>query len=944
MTHKLTDKEIKGLGFDSYQTLLAEYTDTLTALSETLRVAEKAKKGTVRIQKEIDKAQNVIEYLIETYCGLPSKPAAVKVVADDDAIVVHVRTAYRDLERNIFTSPAEVIEVPVIEVPAPEVVIEVPALDEDLFDLSFGVYEADVPAEENFIYEENIPVVKAVKVAKEPKAVKVFKAPQPVLVFKADKGNEASTNNFEENMNQTIPVKEPLVEAEEDLFDLSFGVYEADAPAEAPAKVIEAPAPAEAPVKVIEAPAPAKAPGKFIKAPAPAKVIEAPAKVIEVPAEVIEVPSPDEDLFDLSFGVYEAEASCDTSDDKYEAMTDKKRDAIVGNLEPAKPKAKKRQWDGKSKAERHPKDDVNKDMFEERETDGEMTDKERAEKNVPLFKIMSYLRQALCNAGYHTENSPTGNFCGLNIYREEVLSVEGIKHPTSRTITIKRRLEVTDAVCEELLEVLQNRMPASNEKQYMALVSTMLTLPSDATTLAYKMVASREPSEPGKTALSGGGIRFCPTSQTVTQNLSDTEMLSLLAILPEDEARSLILALGRVLVGEDGSKTHEGLSIEHTFRNLLLIVGADAGLGKSTLMLKFLIPTLKKLGYSVESAPQGLSDKGWIEPAMSCLTFVDDLSPRSQSSWFDSSASAVIKTLVSNGSISLDAKYKNFRMVKARTVIIGCSNGYDIKDSMSADSGVLNRLHALATRPVTEVFRPKDNLDLRTLTVWQNMSKAKGISITELSVGFLAKCADNFLSVIGYSQDTAGKFRKTHDSNLMEYSDSLREKYKLKVTMTHARSFTESMAMFYAKLRIEQAVDYNREKLSAQLETSEFSADIMLAYINFVSSLSVKAGTEFFKGSECLRANEVNWLTTASNFAAVNSNETVHKTTSECVAEYARLLESTSGYGFPTKPSYYVSVWESCISAARHSLEELESLKLTPQASAVLSKAVKKAI
>lgn len=557
---------------------------------------------------------------------------------------------------------------------------------------------------------------------------------------------------------------------------------------------------------------------------------------------------------------------------------------------------------------------------------------EETEGDAPtVVEMVQVIKRNLGEYGFMTVYNPAGSFSGLDIYENIDVAVDGLSQATPKVRYAK--CEPNDQTIDKIHETLKIGKPKFGAKLYSSLVQMMLCGTNDKTNVFYKAVAGR--SNDGAFApcvtLNDGqnATRLAPTPQNTTVRLTDDQVSRLLGIFEEAEQKSLMLALGRVLVGENGSKTVDNTVIRHTFRNLSIIVGTDAGLGKSTLFNEFLIPVLRKLGYVVSGVPTGLHDKGWVEPSTADLAFADDLSPEDQKCWLKS---GVIKSVVSNSETFIDAKYEAFRKVKTRSVLIACSNGFDVRDVIGADSGILSRLHALETVPASKVYRPLVGHDERTLTVWNRTASELKLSTEALAVGLLSRCAELFLDVTGYRWvgNCVIGYDKIADDTLMEYSEGLRDNYRLAMNMNHAKGLVSAVARYTLTCYINAQKDkgiYDREEALDWFKNVQFSPQLVINYLKFGSELTGRENN-VLSGFPELFAKEINWTSTRRNIAGINSRFALENSSSDVMLDLSKRMESNSGFNFPHSVAFYVSLWNSANSSASYSIDTLTALPL----------------
>jgi len=107
--------------------------------------------------------------------------------------------------------------------------------------------------------------------------------------------------------------------------------------------------------------------------------------------------------------------------------------------------------------------------------------------------------------------------------------------------------------------------------------------------------------------------RFVPPAEWFPAQVRQVSPLELLNLLPEAEAKTVLLTLGRACVGANGEKLGETLEeVKHTFRTFPFVI-SDPGMGKSTLFGNYILGAMKQLGFSVSSLPpEWVSLRQWV--------------------------------------------------------------------------------------------------------------------------------------------------------------------------------------------------------------------------------------------------------------------------------------------------------------------------------------------
>lgn len=266
-----------------------------------------------------------------------------------------------------------------------------------------------------------------------------------------------------------------------------------------------------------------------------------------------------------------------------------------------------------------------------------------------------------------------------------------------------------------------------------------------------------------------GATCFIPQKEWFSEKLQGVRSKDLITILPESERHMLMLTIGRALVGRDNSYTTEGTLIKHTFRAFCLMVGSEAGMGKSTIMNRVL-SAFHLCGYNSEVIYDISSRFGWGVVANSHLGYLDDLTKASQKKFITHN---LTKQLVSNGLITTELKGVDPVTTKSRTTVIACSNDYNPRDFHDMDSGLISRSHFLSTYKQPEL-EPIDteysegSPDTRPRYHWDYVAKKAETDLEGLTLWFLHLCAEYFLDVVGYHHD--GKMYQQSEEDLLEHT------------------------------------------------------------------------------------------------------------------------------------------------------------------------------
>ena len=247
--------------------------------------------------------------------------------------------------------------------------------------------------------------------------------------------------------------------------------------------------------------------------------------------------------------------------------------------------------------------------------------------------------------------------------------------------------------------------------------------------------------------------KWLPQEEWFDERIKAVRLQDLLTILPPAEREILALCIGRALIGEDGSRTTDSVLIKHTFRTMAILVGRDAGLGKSTLV-EYITDAMKECGYMVANLQKSSARFGWGKIIASDLAYNDDLTPKTQKQVITSDH---IKSIISSGEITVEDKGVDGRVQKARCVMLANSNDYAKNDFYKMDSGMKSRIKLLATYSslyLNNILKDQDGVSEGTYSLsteehWNYLVNKLETSHRVLALWFLRLCADKFMGSIG---------------------------------------------------------------------------------------------------------------------------------------------------------------------------------------------------
>ena len=230
-------------------------------------------------------------------------------------------------------------------------------------------------------------------------------------------------------------------------------------------------------------------------------------------------------------------------------------------------------------------------------------------------------------------------------------------------------------------------------------------------------------------------------------------------IFPEAEQKMLQLILGRVGVGR-ANHLPPGRSepVDHTARMAGVIVGKDAGLGKSTLF-NGLTAALQKCGFVTHTFKSTEDRFGLKAAALSDIAYKDDTSLLSLKKFL---AAEETKILITNGLFQVEEKFLSAEQIWPKSVILVNSNDWNSKFAYDLDPGIIDRIKIISTYREYEVAKNRENLegtvsegspDLRPRAHIPYLANKLGVSQEALYLWCLRLATDRFWDVITDTRD-----------------------------------------------------------------------------------------------------------------------------------------------------------------------------------------------
>ena len=241
--------------------------------------------------------------------------------------------------------------------------------------------------------------------------------------------------------------------------------------------------------------------------------------------------------------------------------------------------------------------------------------------------------------------------------------------------------------------------------------------------------------------------------------LKEVTLRDVFTIFPEAEREMLKLIIGRIGVGRSnhlppGRKD----PVDHTARMAGVIVGKDAGLGKSTLF-NGMTAAFSKCGFTTHTFKSTEDRFGLKAAALSDISYKDDTSLLSLKKFL---AAEETKILITNGLFQVEEKFQNAEQIWPKTVILVNANDWNSKFAYDLDPGIIDRIKLISTYREYEVSKNRENLegtvsfgspDLRPRSHIPYLANKLGVSSEALYLWCLRLSTDRFWEIISDFRD-----------------------------------------------------------------------------------------------------------------------------------------------------------------------------------------------
>jgi hypothetical protein len=399
------------------------------------------------------------------------------------------------------------------------------------------------------------------------------------------------------------------------------------------------------------------------------------------------------------------------------------------------------------------------------------------------------------------------------------------------------------------------------------------------------------------------------------------EFSDVFTIFPEAEQEMLRLILGRVGVGR-ANHLPPGRTepVDHTARMAGVIVGKDAGLGKSTLF-NGLTAALQRCGFVTHTFKSTEDRFGLKAAALSDVAYKDDTSLASLKKFL---AAEETKILITNGLFQVEEKFQNSEQIWPKTVILVNSNDWNSKFAYDLDPGIIDRIKIISTYREYEVAKNRECLegtmsegspDLRPRAHIPYLANKLGVSQEALYLWCLRLATDRFWAII---TDTRDPSINRLQVEVRYWTTRQRIRFKADVT----QALVNGMAFAWMLRTGDSEIpELTPEMLQECLDHFYFlgvdpSGLHLMSRMKRQWEIAGRPSTHYYQGFREIRWESIKKAVTYFEQFGRNTGNT---TTTEVIKDIMEKLVMRDGFKIGGSANYVIENWENM----RHASEEL---------------------
>ena len=407
---------------------------------------------------------------------------------------------------------------------------------------------------------------------------------------------------------------------------------------------------------------------------------------------------------------------------------------------------------------------------------------------------------------------------------------------------------------------------------------------------------------------------WVPARAWFDEKLHQVTMADVFTIFPEAEREMLKMIIGRVGVGRSNHKPPNFAEpIDHTARMAGVVVGKDAGLGKST-VFNGMTAAFSKCGFITHTFKSTEDRFGMKSAALANIAYKDDTAMKSLKSFLSAEET---KILITNGLFQTEEKFQNSEQIWPKCVMLVNSNDWDAHFAYDLDPGIIDRIKILSTYREYEVRMNRERLegtasdgtpDLRPRAHIPFLSDKLGVSADALYLWCLRMATDRFWSIITDTVDPT--------------INRLQFEVRYWTTRQRIRFKADTSQALVNAMSIAAAIRNDGE----EYHMPELTPDVLARHLQDLQFLGLdksgkklmdnmkadweeqgRPGTHYYQGFR-----EIRWESVALAIKAhSDSAHTGFKTPAEAIKEIMGKLVMRDGFQISTGISYVIEDWSN---------------------------------
>ena len=425
---------------------------------------------------------------------------------------------------------------------------------------------------------------------------------------------------------------------------------------------------------------------------------------------------------------------------------------------------------------------------------------------------------------------------------------------------------------------------------------------------------------------------WVPARAWFDEKLHQVTLADVFTIFPEAEREMLKMIIGRVGVGRSNHLPPNFLEpIDHTARMAAVIVGKDAGLGKSTIF-NGMTAAFSKCGFLTHTFKSTEDRFGLKQAALADIAYKDDTAMKSLRAFLSAEET---KILITNGLFQTEEKFQNSEQIWPKCVMLVNSNDWDPHFSYDLDPGIIDRIKILSTYREYEVKQNRLKLngspsegtpDLRPRAHIPFLADKLGVSTDALYLWCLRLATDRFYQIISDTVDPT--------INRLQYEVrywTTRQRIRFKADTSQALVNAMSIASAIRTDKEEyQMPELTPEVLRRHLRDLQFlgldkSGKKLMDNMKADWEEQGRPGTHYYQGFREIRWESVQLAIDAASDDGFNGR----KTPAEAIKNIMSKLVMRDGFQISTGISYVIEDWSNTRFALGDIRETADRLRST---------------